>query len=105
MSAPETLREEARREFRKVFAEPQVLKVQGGEIDRWTLKRETGGDMFVTLDAPEMPDLVHIMISDPMASRINPITSVIMRTMDEVRKTMRAIEAQWKDPPTEVARE
>lgn len=91
-------REQARKECRKAFGEPQVLKVRGGEIDRWTLTRPEGGDMYVTLDAPELPDLVHVMISDPTSMRVDPIASLVTRTMEEVKKTIETIKAQWKDP-------
>lgn len=100
MADPGSLRERARRECRKTFGEPQVLKVKGGEIDRWTLTREGGGpEMYVTLDAPELPDLVHIMISDPQATPVDPISSIVMRTLDEVKATIQAIEEQRKNPP------
>jgi hypothetical protein len=98
MSA-QSLREQARAECRKAFGEPHVLKVPGGEIDRWTLKRPGGSEMYVTLDAPELPDLVHLMISDPGADVVEPIASHVMRTIEEVRKTIKAIEAQWQRGP------
>lgn len=93
------LREQAREECRKAFGEPHVLKVPGGEIDRWTLKRPGGPEMYVTLDAPELPDLVHLMVSDPGADVVEPIASQVMRTMEEVRMTIKTIEAQWKRGP------
>lgn len=99
--AAKPLREQARDECRKVLGEPHVLKVPGGEIDRWTLKRPEGSEMYVTLDAPELPQLVHLMISDPGARVVEPITSVIMRTIAEVKERLRLIEAQWKSAPGE----
>ncbi len=92
------LREQARKECRKAFGEPQVLKVRSGEIDRWTLTRPGGGDMYVTLDAPELPDLVHVMVSDPTSTTVDPICSVVMRTIEEVQKTIKIIQDQWNDP-------
>lgn len=99
MADQSSLREQARDACRKVFGEPHVLKVPGGEIDRWTLSRDEGPDMYVTLDAPELPDLVHLMVSDPGASVVEPIASMVMRTMREVKETIKLIEKQWKSPP------
>lgn len=102
--AGKPLREQAREECRTAFGEPHVLKVPGGEIDRWTLKRDGGPDMYVTLDAPELPDLVHLMVSDPGADLVEPITSLVMRTIEEVKETIRMIEKQWKEWPRDEAR-
>lgn len=101
--AGKPLREQARERCREVFGEPHVLKVPGGEIDRWTLKRDNGPEMYLTLDAPELPDLVHLMISDPGADLVEPITSMVMRTVEEVVEIIRIVEKQWKEWPRDTA--
>lgn len=82
------------------FGEPQeVLKVIGGEIDRWTLTLTSNPrrTIYITLDSPEMPQLAHVIVSDPGANLADPIGSFSMRTVDEVRSVIKRIQDQWKN--------
>lgn len=89
-------RDDARDVLTAAFGDPLVLRVKEGEIYRWVLKRPHGVDVYVTLDAPEMPHLAHLMVSDPRA-KINPIQSIMIRTRGELDAVIAQIRKQWEE--------
>jgi hypothetical protein len=95
-----TFREQAWREFRKAFGEPdEVLRTESGAIYRWILKRDHNAHIYLTFDSPELPSIAHVMVSDPKAHLAEPVASLTMRTLDEVKATMTRIKDQWKNQP------
>ena len=98
----QSIREQARDAFREAFGEPQYIDVAGGQIYRWVLKREHALHLYLTIDAPEMPDICHIMTSDPSSKAVEPISNLTLRTMEEVHKAIDRIREQWRSPETSV---
>ena len=98
MSKP--FREQACEEFKKAFGQPEVIEVTGGEIYRWILKRKHGNHVFVTIDSPELPDIAHIMISDPSSRSVEPVANMTLRTLEEIKQIIERIRAQWQAPDT-----
>jgi hypothetical protein len=86
-------RERARMHLVEAFGEPEVLQTSNGPLYRWVLRRKHGVDahVYVTLDSPEMPDIAHVLVSDPAARTIEKITSRTMRTMEEVDALIKTI--------------
>ncbi|MBC7833694.1 MAG: hypothetical protein H7Y88_01155 [Phycisphaerales bacterium] len=95
MDSP-TIRDEVRLAMNEKFGKPLVLNVESGAIYRWVLKRERGPSLYITLDAPELPALVHLLISDPLPDEVNPISAALARTWDEAAVLLDRIMAQWK---------
>jgi hypothetical protein len=80
--------------FVAAFGEAREVQVENGYLYRWVFHRPDKSTVYITLDSPELPDLAHVMISDPAASAIAPITSVIMRTLPEVEAAIESIRTQ-----------
>lgn len=94
----ELFRDVALRLLTEAFGEPAVIKTAEGPVYRWKLERPGRPHMalYVTLDSPEMPDLAHIMISDPNPEAPEPLTSVVMRTAPEVKAGIALVRARHK---------
>jgi hypothetical protein len=91
-----SFRDVARDLLIEAFGEPRVMRAEEGALYRWVLKRERGLSLYVTLDSPEMPWIAHLLISDPEAEMVDPIATVTMRTVEEIRATIEAIRRQWE---------
>jgi hypothetical protein len=89
-------REVARQILVGAFGEPTAVPVDSGRLYRWVLERPYGLSVYVTLDSPEMPDLGHVMISDPASTAVDPIASMTVRTATEVESLVDRIRLQWK---------
>jgi hypothetical protein len=77
------------------FGEPREIPVERGSLYRWVLERPHGLSIYLTLDSPEMPDLAHILVSDPSSKAIDPISSVVMRSIAEVDSAIERVKRQW----------
>ena len=91
-------RDQARDAFIEEFGEPEYISVTGGEIYRWILNRRDASDLFITIDSPEMPDLCHIMISDPASTAVEPVSSMTLRTLNEIHSVIERVRNQWHHP-------
>ncbi|HYE60438.1 MAG TPA: hypothetical protein VD997_00455 [Phycisphaerales bacterium] len=82
---PGSFREKATEYFIRELGEPVHIQVKEGTIFRWTIRRRDNMDLaiYITLDSPEMPDIAHVMISDPGCIDAEPIKSYTLRTEDE----------------------
>jgi hypothetical protein len=82
------------------FGAPQRLETESGPLYRWVLRRARGADahVYITLDSPELPDLAHVLISDPGAKTINPITALTIRTMPEADRLVALVKQQVESP-------
>jgi hypothetical protein len=76
------------------FGPAREIPVDQGCLYRWVFTRGGRREVYVTLDSPEMPQLAHLMISDLGSTALNPITTVIMRTLPEVHAAAEAIRRQ-----------
>jgi hypothetical protein len=75
---------------------PEVVPVTPGALYRWILRRPHGLDMYITLDSPEIPDLAHLIVSDPRSGAADPVASITMHTLAEVDAVIDRVLAQWK---------
>jgi hypothetical protein len=83
--------------LKEVLGEPERLPATGGVLYRWILERSNGLSMYVTLDSPEMPELAHLIISDPQSTQnVEPVVSKTMRTIEEVEAIAQELVKQWK---------
>lgn len=87
-------RERARRQFESTFGPPQVLPTEVGSLYRWVLKRPSGKSLYITLDSPEMTHIAHVLVSDPLSTQLDPISSLVMRTDAEVESAIARIKEQ-----------
>jgi hypothetical protein len=90
------LRDKALEKLVAAFGEPERIPVRGGTIYRWTLERQYGLHMYVTLDSPERPDLAHLIVSDPKSTAADPVVSIAMWTLPEVDAVIARLRKQWK---------
>lgn len=88
-------REWAQRQLRGALGEPETLRSEAGEVYRWTLRRPRREPLYVTLNSPEMPELAHVIVSDPEMLVQDPIRSKIARTEPELLVTLRDIREAW----------
>jgi hypothetical protein len=88
-------REWAARQLRSALGEPEVLATTVGDVYRWTLRREGKEPLYVTLNSPELPELAHVIYTDPEMLRADPITSRITRTEPEFLTTLHDIRECW----------
>ena len=98
------LRDSVREAFEKRFGPPQILDVSSGKIFRWVLQRANSMHLYVTLDSPELPDVAHIMISDPSSKAVDPISNRTLSTIEEAEQLIELIEEQWKNPGARTSR-
>lgn len=94
-----TFRERARRQFETAFGVPAVLATEAGSLYRWVLTRAPRSSLYVTLDSPEMTHLAHVLVSDPLSTQLDPVSSVVMRTDAEVASAVARIRAQRAGVP------
>ena len=78
------------------FGDPEVLRSEAGALYRWVLRRAHRMDMYITLDSPEMPDMAHLIVSDPKAGGAEPVASLTMRTIEEVDAVIGKLREQWE---------
>ncbi|HYE03733.1 MAG TPA: hypothetical protein VD963_10930 [Phycisphaerales bacterium] len=95
MGSIDTFRGWALRRLTEEFGEPKVLKVERDALYRWVLHRAHGLSVYLTLDSPELPDMAHLLISDPSSQAIEPIASRSMRTKEELEAVIKLIHRQW----------
>jgi hypothetical protein len=93
---PGTFRERALQAFTKLLGEPKHVPVDSGTIYRWRLPRKGrhNVNVYITIDAPELPEFAHVMVSDPSATQGEPVRSFMIRGADEfeaVEAYLRAI--------------
>lgn len=89
----------ALRRIAESLGRPDALPVGSGYLYRWTLERPDRSPVYVTLDSPELPDIGHLMVSDPSASTVTPVTAFTVRTMQELEVVLREVLRQWKAEP------
>ena len=105
MTDQQAFRQQALERLMGALGEPEVIKVSGGEMYRWVLKRPHNLHMYLTLDSPELPDIAHLIVSDPRSRAADPVVSLTMRTLPEVDAVVKKVIEQWKqgmgtDEPT-----
>jgi hypothetical protein len=91
-----TFREQVRDIFTQTLGNPAVIPVGNGDIWRWVLQRQYSMHVYVTIDSPEMPDLAHVIVSDPASKNVEPVASYTVRTHEEADRIVQAIVKQWK---------
>ena len=91
-----SFRDVALEHLSEAFGDPRGMRAEVGALYRWVLKREQGLSLYVTLDSPEMPWIAHLLISDPGDKSVDPIATITMRTLGELRMTIDLIRRQWK---------
>lgn len=91
-------REWAARQLRSALGEPEVLATAAGDVYRWTLRRDGREPMYVTLNSPELPELAHVIYTDPEMLRSDPIISRITRTEPEFLVALHDIRERWVQP-------
>jgi hypothetical protein len=96
MTTQSTFRDQALERLKAFLGEPEAIRVTGGEMYRWVLRRPHNLDMYITLDSPEMPDIAHLIVSDPKGMAADPVVSLTMRTLPEVEVTAKKLLEQWK---------
>ncbi|MBC7833693.1 MAG: hypothetical protein H7Y88_01150 [Phycisphaerales bacterium] len=82
--------------FTEAFGDPAILDTESGPLFRWKLGRANGLHVYVTLDSPEMPSLAHVIISDPGSGGVDPVQSVVMRTMAEAVSVLAKLQLQLR---------
>ena len=93
-------REQAFLSLKQFLGEPEILPATGGFLYRWLLERPNGLSMYVTLDSPELPEVAHLIISDPQSKQaVDPVLSKTMRTLEEVEVVALELLKQWKGEP------
>lgn len=93
-----SFREQSLTTIVEAFGAPEEIPLSAGKIYRWTLRRDGGVNVYVTLDSPEFPHIAHLLVAD-LAHAAGPIASLTMRTMEEVRDAVQRIRKQWKGEP------
>lgn len=88
-----SFREQAKELMAAAFGDPQVMKAESGNLYRWVMPRRDGLNVhvYVTMDSPEMPDIAHVMVSEPSSSAVTPLTTTVMRTLEEVKALIKRI--------------
>lgn len=87
-------REVAKEHFVRAFGEPQHLPTEAGDLYRWVIPIPGTlhtANVYVTIDSPEMPDIAHVLISDPAAGAVEPISSIITRSLEDVDRLIERI--------------
>lgn len=80
-----SFREKGLEYFRRHLGEPANIPVDNGTLYRWRLPRlgHPGLHFYVTIDAPELPQLAHIMVSDPAPDSDLPVRSFLVKNEAE----------------------
>lgn len=52
--------------------------------------------MHITLDSPELPQIAHLIVSDPRSGPVDPVVSLTMRTLPEVEAVIQRLLEQWR---------
>jgi hypothetical protein len=93
---PRSFREKGLAFFTRELGEPTHIPVQNGTIYRWALPRKGRNDIniYITIDAPELPNMAHIMISDPAKEADQPIKNFTVRDEAEFPSVIAYIRAR-----------
>lgn len=78
------------------FGDPERIPAEAGILYRWVLRRPHGLDLYITLDSPEMPEIAHLIVSDPRSGVVDPVVSLTMRTLPEVDAVVEKLRQQWQ---------
>lgn len=71
--APHSMRAKALVRLTGALGDYSETPIKGGSLYRWTISRPDGSKLYITLDSPELPNLAHIIISDPSSGAHKPI--------------------------------
>lgn len=91
-----TIRQQIYERVRQALGEPEISRVESGELYRWTLKRAYDVTMYITMDSPEHPNLAHIMISDSEKYQPKPVVSHLLYSIQEADQLIERIRKQWQ---------
>ncbi|HYE61354.1 MAG TPA: hypothetical protein VD997_05105 [Phycisphaerales bacterium] len=93
---PRSFREKGLDYFTQALGPPTEIPVDNGTIYRWKLPRKGTHDVnvYITIDAPELPDIAHIMISDPAKGADEPIKGFTVRNESEFPNVLAYIRAR-----------
>jgi hypothetical protein len=92
---PESFRAKALAAFTRLLGEPAAIAVENGTIYRWRRRRKGFHDVnvYITIDAPELPDFAHVMISDPAVRQGEPVRSFMIRGEIEIEPVLAYLRA------------
>jgi|GEM_PF-5602459 len=90
-----SFREKGLEFFIRELGEPTHIPVQNGTIYRWALPRKGRNNIniYITIDAPELPNMAHVMISDP-AQETDPLKNFTVRDESEFADVIAYIRAR-----------
>ena len=90
-----SFRELALKAFTEVLGEPKRVPIDTGTIFRWQLPRKGSQDVhvYITIDAPELPDFAHVMVSDPSLTEGEPVRSFMIRQEKEIEPVIAYLRA------------
>lgn len=91
----EIFREEALKVLIEAFGAPEEIMSSVGKTYRWVLPRAGGHPIAVKMNSPEFPHICHLLVSD-MTRPVEPIASITMRTVAELRDAIERIRKQWR---------
>ena len=93
-----TFRDQAASFFTNALGQPFAIPAPEGLMCRWKFQRQGSTDLviYITMDSPEMPDIAHIMISDPSCKDSQPITSLVLRKVEDFEPTLEKIRRHIK---------
>jgi hypothetical protein len=82
--------------FTRALGEPSHIPVQNGTIYRWALPRKGRNNVhiYITIDAPELPNMAHIMVSDPAQDVDGPLKNFTIRDVAEFEDVVAYIRAR-----------
>ena len=91
-----SFREKAISYFYKALGQPEEIPVSNGKLFRWRLPRVGENDVmiYITINSPELPNIAHIMVTDPAEDADEPIKNFVLRDLSALDAVLAYIRAR-----------